>query len=315
LKILVVTPAARESRAGNRVTADRWARILRRLGHRVTVTDSYTTQTADLLIALHARKSAPAVRRFRTKYPERPIIVAMTGTDLHHDLPNSQSVIRSIAIADRLVLLEPSGLQLLPKAVRQRTHVIFQSAEQLKQPVAHRSDCFEVCVIGHLRPVKDPFRTAMAVRQLPSTSRIMVTHLGAALTPAMRRRAERETERNSRYRWHNNCPRRQTLQILARSRALVLTSKSEGGPNVLCEAVLAGTPVISSRIAGAVGMLGDEYPGYFPVGDTRALADLLSQCERSRVYCSKLIRAGRARRKLFTPQREQNGWARLLREL
>ena len=61
--IHIVTPAPRGSRKGNRITADRYAQLLRALGHHVTVgTDE---RDCDLLLALHARKSAPAMRRFR----------------------------------------------------------------------------------------------------------------------------------------------------------------------------------------------------------------------------------------------------------
>ena len=59
---------------------------------------------------------------------------------------------------------------------------------------------------------------------------------------------------------------------------MVLSSLSEGGANVISEAVAAGVPVLASRIDGSVGLL-DDYPGYFPVRDTAALARLL---ERSR---------------------------------
>jgi hypothetical protein len=60
----------------------RWARILRRLGHRVIVVPRWTGEACDLLIALHARRSAGSVRRFRRAYPTRPIVVALTDLAL-----------------------------------------------------------------------------------------------------------------------------------------------------------------------------------------------------------------------------------------
>ncbi|HIA67442.1 TPA: hypothetical protein EYN98_15570 [Candidatus Poribacteria bacterium] len=49
-------------------------------------------------------------------------------------------------------------------------------------------------MIGHLRPVKDPFRVANAVRLLPASSQIKVLHAGAALSPDMESEAVAETE-------------------------------------------------------------------------------------------------------------------------
>jgi glycosyltransferase involved in cell wall biosynthesis len=49
----------------------------------------------------------------------------------------------------------------------------------------------------------------------------------------------------------------------------------EGGAHVLMEAVCSGTPVLASRIDGNVGLLGEDYTGYFEPGDARALAQAL----------------------------------------
>src|SRR5262245_63523177 len=89
LKIGIVTPAPPGSRHGNRVTALRWARILRSLGHRVAITQSYEGESYELLVALHALRSHDAIERFHCEHPERPLIVALTGTDLYRDLPRS----------------------------------------------------------------------------------------------------------------------------------------------------------------------------------------------------------------------------------
>ena len=51
---------------------------------------------------------------------------------------------------------------------------------------------------------------------------------------------------------------------------MVLSSVSEGGANVDFRGRRrAGVPVLASRMDGNVGLLGSDYPGYFPVGDTR----------------------------------------------
>ncbi|HEX7325146.1 MAG TPA: glycosyltransferase [Rhodanobacteraceae bacterium] len=57
---------------------------------------------------------------------------------------------------------------------------------------------------------------------------------------------------------------------------LVLTSRSEGRPNVVVEALAAGVPVIATDIEGVRGLVRDGDTGWlFPVGDADALARAL----------------------------------------
>jgi glycosyltransferase involved in cell wall biosynthesis len=203
----------------------------------------------------------------------------------------------------------------LPEAARARARVIYQSVPPLRSKAPPAEEAFEVCVLGHLRPVKDPFRAAMAARRLPASSRIRIVQVGAALSPSMAERADREEGRNPRYRWLGELPRGQALQVLARSRLMALTSRLEGGANAISEAVVAGVPVVSSRIDGSIGLLGGEYPGYFPVGDTAALADLLLRAEHDPSFYRKLQEHGLRLRPLFEPAREREAWKQLLEEL
>jgi glycosyltransferase involved in cell wall biosynthesis len=89
----------------------------------------------------------------------------------------------------------------------------------------------------------------------------------------------------------------------------------EGGANVVGEAVVAGVPVLASRIPGNVGLLGERYDGYFEVGDTRGLAMLLDRCETELPFLQRLRRQLQSRRPLFAPARETRSWRRLLAEL
>ena len=76
-------PGLSNSRSGNRVTAERWQAILRDLGHRVEVRTSYDGAPADLLIAVHAWRSAEGIARFARDHPKKPIIVCLSGTDVY----------------------------------------------------------------------------------------------------------------------------------------------------------------------------------------------------------------------------------------
>lgn len=320
MRVAIVTPAPPGSRSGNRVTALRWARILRSLGHSVVVRKEYTGGSFDLLIALHARRSYPSVERFRRLRSGIPIVVGLAGTDLYVDLPRSGRALRSLKWATRVILLQPLARLSLPRSVRPKARVIYQSVAPLAARSGRRSPGagspgFQVCVLGHLRSVKDPFRAALAVRLLPPSSSIRIVHVGGALSDGMRRRAEKETARSDRYRWLGERPRNEARRILAGCRVLLMTSIVEGGANAISEALAESLPVLSSRIPGAVGILGASYTGYFPAGDERALASLLLRTETDAAFYEELRRRCRRAAALVSPSRERRCWQRLLQEL
>jgi glycosyltransferase involved in cell wall biosynthesis len=122
-------------------------------------------------------------------------------------------------------------------------------------------------------------------------------------------------ESNPRYLWRGDRSRAEVRRLLGRARAMVLSSLCEGGANVISEAVAAGVPVLASRIDGSVGLLGPDYPGYFPVGDTAMLARLLSRIETSPAFLMRLHRAVAARAPLFRPAREKAAWKKLIAEV
>lgn len=319
MRIGIVTPAPPRSRYGNRVTALRWARILRVLGHRVTILQEYEAGAFDLLIALHARRSHQSIRRFQRERRDRPIIVALTGTDLYRDLQKSKNAQQSLQLATRIVVLQPKACDELEAQLRNNVRLIYQSV-QTRSPRKHKessssSRVFEVCVIGHLRNVKDPFRAAMAARLLPSGSRIRVIQVGGAMTDLMTTRAHEEMKSNARYHWLGELPQWRVRQVLSRCRACVVSSKMEGGANVVSEAIIAGVPVLASRIPGNVGILGEDYPGYFKIGDTSDLAQLLSRAETDARFLKSLRQHCGELAPMFKPSREKAAWASLLREL
>src|SRR5947207_14005656 len=326
MRIGIVTPAPPNSRYGNRITALRWAKILRRLGNSVSVLQKYDGKPRDLLIALHARRSYPSIIKFRRQNPQGQIIVALTGTDLYRDLRRSRSTQKSLEIANRIVVLQPKAIEELLPAWRAKARVIYQSVEALpartsktKANKAYLNDrsngSFDVCVIGHLRAVKDPFRAALAARSLPRSSRVRILQMGSAMTDAMAVQARKEMRANPRFEWLGELPRSQVRRILAKSRLSVVASRIEGGANVVSEAITASVPILASRIDGNIGILGADYPGLFDVGDTQQLARLLARAETDREYLAELRDRCRKLAPLFDPTREEQAWADLISEL
>lgn len=315
LTIQIVTPAPKGSRKGNRVTAVRWAKLLRELGHRVRLTEALDENPCDVLIALHARKSHPAIVESKQKHPTRPVIVVLTGTDLYGDIQQDANAQQSLELASKLIILQSMGMEELPPHHHAKTHVIYQSVQPPTDLPTPRDDIFEVCSIGHMREVKDPFRLPEACRLLPNESQIHAIQLGSALTEEMAQRAEQEQRDNPRYDWLGELPWSETLKKLAQCRLLVLTSRSEGGANAVCEALACGVPVISSEIAGSIGILGKDYPGYYPFGDTEALATLLHRAETDAAFLESLRKHCEEKRSLVDPETEKDKWRQLLNEI
>ena len=311
MKIALVMPANAANRSGNRHTAARWRNFLRELGHRVRLCTEWSGGDADTMIALHARKSAPSILRFNRERPGYPLIVALTGTDLYRDIRESADAKRSLALATRLIVLQPQGRRELNPALRKKTRVVYQSADVrlVHKPCKSR---FRVAVVGHLREEKDPFCAARALCHLDAATRVEIVHVGEALGTGMRVQAQAAIKREPRYRWLGGRPHGTAMHWLASSHVLVVSSVMEGGANVICEAARIGVPVLASRIAGNIGMLGGDYRGYFPLFDDKALARLVERCRCDDAFYAGLKDSISERRELFAPHAERAALAGIL---
>lgn len=313
MRFALITPAGAKSRYGNRRTAERWACFLRQLGHEVAVEEAWSGKPADAMIALHARRSYHSIARYAAAYPGRPLLVTLTGTDLYRDIRDDKEAQESLELATGLILLQEAGLAELEPCHRAKARVVYQSAE----PIQRRSPSetsFDVCVIGHLRPEKDPFRAALATRLLSPASRIRVIHAGGAREKELAAEAEALMKESPSYDWLGEVSQERVRDLLSRARLLVQSSFIEGGANTISEALAAGVPIIASAIPGNVGMLGEDYPGYYPAGDEHALARLLERAACDPAFYELLEARCEARRYLALPDHEREALRLLIEE-
>jgi len=316
MKISLITPANKQSKSGNRNTAVRWARLIRELGHQVSIGETYNDKPFDAMIALHAWRSAESIERFREHYPNRPLVVALTGTDIYRFQQSHPKICnRSMELADRLVCLHDLVHKDIPKQFRSKLHVVHQFAPPLPGPRKPRKRHFDVCVIGHLRMEKDPLRAAYAVRDVPATSKLRVTHLGKAHDKSWAKKARDEGKRNPRYAWRGEVSYAAVRREYQKTHLMVMSSVMEGGANVISEATVAGVPVVASNIPGNIGLLGADHPGLYPVKNTNALRDLLLRCEQDPAFLRRLTSCSKKLAKKFTPAKERDGWRRVLAKL
>ena len=312
--IEILTPAPAGSLHGNRITALRWQSFLKKLGYQVDVFNRWSGKSADVLIALHAYRSHASIVQFRKLHPNHPIILIITGTDVYRDMTSHPEVLKSMEMADAIVILQSAALAMIPKHLQTKTHVIYQSTKSVKRKALLKKS-FLVSVIGHLRPEKDPFCTAESLKYLRSESKIQVLHLGKAMSPDMKSLAKAYNKELKNYQWLDELSHSETLQQLSRSHLMVISSLMEGGAHVVTEAIAIGVAVIASDIPGNRGLLGDDYPGYYPVGDAKALALALQKAEFEPSFYRSLEAHIKKRKHYVQPEFELKSIKALLNRL
>ena len=313
LRAVLVTPAGPRSRSGNRVTALRWAALLRQLGVQARVVEAWRGEPCELLVAVHAVKSRDSVLACAAAQPAAKLVVLLAGTDIYPQFRAEPQTLAALRAADAILALQPLAAAALPDDLRQKTRTIVQSA--VVAPGQRPHDHFAACVLAHLRPVKDPLLPFAALAHVPPDVPIRVTVAGRAMTPELEAAARAAIAAEPRARWVGELSRRQALRLLAASHACIVPSTSEGGANVVSEAIAAGTPVLATDIPGNTGLLGADWPGLFPAGDAAALGAILRGSATDSAFYQELVRRTRGLQHLVDPARERWQWQELLDDL
>jgi putative glycosyltransferase (TIGR04348 family) len=309
---LIVTPAPRGSRSGNRTTALRIAAMLRRLGLRARVADAWRGEPCELLVAVHAVKTAASVRSAAAALPRVRIVVLIAGTDVYPRFVPTPEVLAVLQRADALVTLQDDAANALPAELRGKVRTIVQSATAVAAP---RARTFRGCVLAHLRPVKDPLLPFAALAHVPPQPPVAVWLAGRALAPGLADAARAAAATDPRARWLGELPRRRARELLAASHVCIVPSTAEGGANVVSEAIAAGTPPLATAIPGNTALLGSDWPGLFPAGDARALGRLLARAAADPAFLELLRARTLALQPMVAPARELADWRRLLADL
>ena len=316
--LCIVSPALADANNGNWQTAQRWAHMLSGQ-YKTRISAAWPDgQDADVMLALHARRSAPSIAAWAQTHPKRPLVVALTGTDLYHDIHHDAEAKQSLQLAYALIVLQDQGMAELPHALHNKAHVIYQSSTALpsvSKTIAH----LRVLMVGHLRDEKNPQLLWQAAQALSADDGIYIDHIGKTLNSALGQQAQRVASQYSHYRWLGEQPHAHTRRSIQRAHVLVHPSRLEGGAHVIIEAALSGPPVLASRVSGTVGMLGADYAGYFEADNAVQLADLLRRCQRTQTQpdglLAQLTQACHGRAPLFQPEHEQASLYTLLDSL
>ena len=316
-RVLIISPALANANNGNWQTARRWSSMLHPAFH-TTIAQAWNGEPFDVMVALHARRSADSIAAWAkaqgVSAEARRLAVVLTGTDLYRDIQTDPAAQASLRLAQRLVVLQECGPGALPVALRRKAQVIFQSVTT-RQAVVKPQRHLRALMVGHLRDEKSPQTLFAAARLLKDRHDILIDHIGEPLDAALGEQARATAAACPGYRWLGGLPHEATRRHIQRAHLLVHASKMEGGAHVVMEAVCSATPVLASRIAGNVGMLGNDYPGYFAHGDAQALADLLVRCRAHDLLYPQLQGHCAQRAPLFAPETEQTALLKLVHEL
>ncbi len=271
--------------------------------YRVHLAADWQGEHADLMVALHARRSAPSVAAWRAAHPRRPLLLVLTGTDLYRDIQADPAAQRSLALADALVVLNALGARSLPGHLQPKCQVVLQSCPA-RQPLPKPQRHLRALMVGHLRDEKDPLTYLRAARRLAGRADILLDHIGRPLDSALGADAAALAAAQPSYRWLGGLPHAATRRRIQQAHLLVHPSRMEGGAHVVIEALRSGTPVLASRIDGNLGLLGDDWPGLFDPGDDAALAALLQQARDDAAMLPALAERAAQRAPLFAPAAE-----------
>lgn len=317
-QVVIVSPALADANNGNWQTARRWQRFLSLTTRIIRQWPDGLAEQDRVMLALHARRSSPSILAWRDARHSHGLAVILTGTDLYRDIHGDASAQHALQLADALVVLQERGPLALPKALRGKTRVIFQSTRS-RTTLPNSRRRLRALMVGHLRDEKAPETLFAAARLLADRDDIRIDHIGDALDPLLGEAAMATMSASSSYRWLGGQPHAATRQRIQRADLLIHASRMEGGAHVVMEAVCSGTPVIASAIDGNIGMLGNAYAGYFSCGDALGLAALLGQCRASQGLSdgllARLAAQCRQRAPLFAPAAERAAVRQLVADL
>lgn len=304
--VVIVSPALASANNGNWQTAKRYRQML--VGQfRVRLVSEWDGAESDaVLIALHARRSYPSIAAWFAARGSNGLVVVLTGTDLYRDIKQDAQAQQSLQWAARLVVLQATGLAELAAPLRKKTTVLLQSTTP-RVTLPKAIGRVRAVMVGHLRPEKAPQTLFEAAALLAAHPDIHFRHIGGEHDLQLAQRARQTAAHYPQYQFIGALSHAATRREIQRAHVLVHTSIMEGGAHVLMEAICSGVPVIASRIAGNIGMLGDDYAGLFEVGDAQGLATLLLKFKNEPSFALSLQKQCALRAPLFEPTHERSG--------
>lgn len=184
-----------------------------------------------------------------------------------------------------------SRLHLVPNAWRPRTEPLERSAARRALGLDDTTDV--VGFVGRFIRVKGADLFLEALARIPEPRPLGVL-IGYGPEEARLRQMASERGLGSSVRFYSDVPN--AAPYFRAFDTWVLSSRSEGLPIVILEAISAGVPIVATTVGGVTEVLGDDAAWLVPPEDPAALASAIAASLRDRA--GALERAGRASRAL-----------------
>ena len=224
------------------------------------------------LQALQERANARRLTRRYSRY----------ATDITVVEPNQAEYFRTVlGIPARKVHYIPNGIRPVARSS--------EGVRSARQMLAIEPGEFTFFYVGRLNPVKDLGTLLQAFARLPpplsERARLFLVGDGAE-------RVRLETQRNElglgeRVRFLG--ARNDIAEVLMAADAFVMSSKSEGLPMVLLEAMAAGVPCVATAVGGIPMLFGTDCGMLAPAGDAPALAAAMATLAASQELRERLV--------------------------
>jgi glycosyltransferase involved in cell wall biosynthesis len=202
----------------------------------------------------------------------KPVVVTARGTDLNtipeHALPRRQILDAARAAAGLVTVSEALRDRLVELGVeRGQVHVLRNGVDLARFAPAPDRDAVRsrlgvtgvvLLAVGNLVPEKDHALAIAALAKLADAT-LLVAGDGP-LRAELEQRAARAGVA-SRVRFLGSVPQGALVDYYNAADALVLTSRREGMPNVVLEALACGTPVVATRVGGVPEVVAADVAG------------------------------------------------------
>jgi glycosyltransferase involved in cell wall biosynthesis len=196
----------------------------------------------------------------------------------------------------------PLGEELVADGVpRGRVHVVPNAyaddegglaRDEARRRLSIPLDAFRIGWVGRLREEKGPdiMVEALAAADDPGLSLSM---MGEGMESARLQALAARLGISDRIRWHGVVPNAGPL--LAALDVFVLTSRREGTPMALFEAIAAGVPIVATRVGGVPDVLGPEEAMLVDADDAQAVARAIRAIRAEPAAARRRVEAARAR--------------------
>lgn len=333
----MISPFHRQQR-GNSLTTARIKQGLQARGYNIDLLSlEESTSIANLEAQMAANKYA-LVHGFHALHfarflqeksclEEIPLILTVTGTDLHYELhgPEKALIERAFRIAQKIVvfhqdfvsLISQSYPELRPKLLSIPQGVLLTPGSALESSqLGLQEDAFVFLLPSGLRPVKNIEMVLDALEKLqPVFPQLQLLIIGARLHHDY---SQAIMERISCLPWVKylgEIPHEQVYSIMMHCNVVINCSHAEGQPQGALEAMSLGKPCILTAVPGNLNIIEHGREGFY----VRNAQELRQAAQNFLSQPNLTLKMGQAARTLvannFIPEKEFNSYACLYQQL